>query len=57
MRDVEIGERVDNRVDDDAERRVIPPSPPPRKPSGCVVDGTSLSAVAKNGMSAARGIA
>jgi hypothetical protein len=36
---------------------VIPPSPPPRKPSGWVVDGTSLIAVVKNGKSAARGIA
>jgi hypothetical protein len=36
---------------------VMPPSPPPRNPKGCVVDGTSLMSVAKNGKSLARGIA
>ena len=36
---------------------VMPPSPPPRKPSGWLVDGTSLSAVTKDGKSSARGMA
>jgi tripartite-type tricarboxylate transporter receptor subunit TctC len=36
---------------------VMPPSPPPRKPSGWVVEGTSESAVANDGKSSARGMA
>ena len=36
---------------------VIPPSLPPRMPSGFVVDGTSLISVSKAGSRSARGIA
>ena len=35
---------------------MVPPSPPGRMPSGWVVDGTSLSSVAKDGRSSARGM-
>ena len=37
--------------------RLLDDTMPPRNPNGWVVDGTSLIAVAKNGRSAARGIA
>ena len=36
---------------------VVPPSPAGRMPSGCVVDGTSLMSVVKNGRLSARGMA
>ena len=35
----------------------MPPSLPPRMPSGFVVDGTSLISVLKSGSRSARGIA
>src|SRR5438034_19116 len=35
---------------------VVPPSPPPRRPSGFEVDGTSLISVANDGSASARGI-
>jgi len=34
---------------------VVPPSPPPRKPSGWAVEGTSLISVVKDGSMSARG--
>src|SRR2546425_8646242 len=36
---------------------VVPPSPPPRRPRGCAVEGTSLISVANGGSISARGIA
>lgn len=36
---------------------VVPPSPAGRIPSGCVVQGTSLISVSKNGKLSARGMA
>jgi hypothetical protein len=35
----------------------VPPSPPPRNPSGFEVEGTSLSSVTNDGSAAARGSA
>jgi tripartite-type tricarboxylate transporter receptor subunit TctC len=40
-----------------ASAGVVPPSPPARMPSGCVVEGTSLSAVSNFGKQSALGIA
>jgi hypothetical protein len=36
---------------------VVPPSPPPRSPRGCDVDGTSLISVVNDGSMSARGTA
>src|SRR5205814_3770996 len=40
-----------------ASAGVVPPSPPPRRPSGWLAAGTSLSSVMKNGSMSARGSA
>jgi hypothetical protein len=34
---------------------VVPPSPPPRRPSGCEVEGTSLISFVNDGSMSARG--
>ena len=57
MRHSELTQPVHDSVGNHPSAGVIPPSPPPRRPSGCVVDGTSLMAVANIGRSVARGIA
>jgi hypothetical protein len=56
MGEAEIGQRIDDGVDDDAERRGNAAFTAAANPNGWVVDGTSLIAVAKNGTSAALGI-
>ena len=57
MLHAELGERVDDRVDDCAERGRSPALAAPRSPSGFVVDGTSLISVVNAGSASARGIA
>ena len=44
-----------DRVDEDAERGVVPPSPPGRMPWGCELAGTSPSSVRIGGTVSARG--
>jgi hypothetical protein len=57
MLDAELGERIDDRICDDSQPGVMPPSLPPRMPSGLVVEGTSLISVRNSGKASARGIA
>ena len=54
---VELDMTVDEALKYIISMGVVPPSPPPRSPSGLDVEGTSLISVTKDGSVSARGIA
>jgi hypothetical protein len=53
--DAKLRQRVYDGIDYDTQRRGGAPSPAGWKPSGCVVDGTSLISVVNDGNTRARG--
>jgi len=53
--DAQLGQRVADGVDHGSEGGRRSPSPPPRKPKGWDVEGTSLISVVNEGSMSARG--